>query len=92
MSECMCVTWNGTAHGSYCQLSAICRATKELFITMGCKEILASDLVRCVAAVLIVSRRRLLGRHSKLHETVVVIKFRLMLAALKSGTWCLAQV
>jgi len=61
-------------------------------ITMGCKEILASDLVRCVAAVLIVSRRRLMGRHSKLHETVVVIKFRLMLAALKSGTWCLAQV
>jgi len=27
----MCVTWNGTAHGSYCQLSAICRATKELY-------------------------------------------------------------
>jgi hypothetical protein len=37
----------------------------NLQIIMGRKEILTSDLVPCVAAELIVSPRRLLGRHSK---------------------------
>jgi hypothetical protein len=38
----------------YCQISAISKESKEIFITMGSKKILASDLVHCVTALLIV--------------------------------------